>query len=268
VRSRRGVALLLTLVVSGCAARSFAPPTPSETPAPEGVRLWQQAMAPCAAITSVTAEAALSGRVGGARARGRVHLGLARDGHFRLEGVAPFGAPIFIMAGDARAATLVLPRDRRVVANAAPRDLIEALAGVALEPAELLDMVVGCLGHGDGASTAGEMQARKAGALTWVRTGGGTEAWLDTAGAAPVVVAAKREGLVVDYPQRTAALPQAFHFVRREGGAAPAADLTIRLTQVESNVSLPAAAFTVETPGDAKPMTLDELRRSGLFGSR
>jgi hypothetical protein len=256
------------MLVSGCAARSFAPPTPSATPAPEGVRLWRQAMAPCAAMTSVTAEAALSGRVGGARARGRVHLGLARDGHFRLEGVAPFGAPIFIMAGDARAATLVLPRDRRVVANAAPRDLIEALAGVALEPAELLDMVVGCLGHADAASsTAGEMSSRMAGALTWVRTPGGTEAWLDTAGAAPVVVASKREGLVVDYPRRTAALPQVFHFTRREGGAAPAADLTVRLTQVETNVSLPAAAFTVETPDDAKPMTLDELRRSGLFGS-
>jgi hypothetical protein len=226
-------------------------------------------VAACAAITSVTAEAALSGRVGGARARGRVHLGLARDGHFRLEGVAPFGAPIFVVAGDARAATLVLPRDRRVVANAAPRDLIEALAGVALEPAELLDMVVGCLGHGDAASSnAADTRARMAGALTWVRTAGGTEAWLDTSGAAPLVVAAKREGLVVDYPRRTTALPQVFHFTRREGGAAPAADLTIRLTQVETNVSLPPAAFTVETPDGAQPMTIDELRRSGLFGAR
>jgi len=68
VRSRRANAFLLTVFVSGCAARSFAPPTPSATPAPEGERLWRQAMAPCAAMTSVTAEAALSGRVGGARA--------------------------------------------------------------------------------------------------------------------------------------------------------------------------------------------------------
>jgi len=44
----------------------------------------------------------------------------------------------------------------------------------------------------------------------------------------------------------------------------PAAfDLSLRLSQVERNAALPAAAFTVDVPEEAEEITLDELRRAG-----
>ena len=55
----------------------------------------------------------------------------------RLEAVAPFGKPAFMLRRAARSATLVLPRDERVLRGAAPAAIVEALTGVALGPAEL-----------------------------------------------------------------------------------------------------------------------------------
>jgi len=43
----------------------------------------------------------------------------------------------------------------------------------------------------------------------------------------------------------------------------PAVDARLAISQVETNVDLPAAAFTVIVPGSAAPITLDELRSSG-----
>jgi hypothetical protein len=39
--------------------------------------------------------------------------------------------------------------------------------------------------------------------------------------------------------------------------------LTTGISQLEANVDLDAAAFRVDVPPDAKPLTLDELRQSG-----
>ena len=43
-------------------------------------------------------ELGLSGRAGDESLRGKVITGLQRGGAARLEGVAPFGAPVFILA--------------------------------------------------------------------------------------------------------------------------------------------------------------------------
>jgi hypothetical protein len=44
--------------------------------------------------------------------------GFERPGSLRLEGVAPFGSPAFILAARAGRATLLLPRDNRVLSGA------------------------------------------------------------------------------------------------------------------------------------------------------
>jgi hypothetical protein len=264
-----GLLLSIAIGSSACASRAFAPPAPGGTPAPDGVAQFQQAVSGCAAIDTLTAEAGLSGRVAGARARGRLHLGLSRSGGFRIEGVAPFGAPVFVLAGRSEAATLVLPRDQRVVANVPARDLMAALAGVTLEPGELLELMTGCLGHreriADGSSAP---TAQRAGRWTWVRTPAGIETWLDAAGSAPLIVAARRGALIVDYPQRAAGPPRTIHIVQQEASGARVADLTLRLSDVELNATLANAAFDVDVPAGATPMTLDELRRSGPLGAR
>jgi hypothetical protein len=256
--------VLLLILSSACAPRTFTPPAPGGAPAPEGAAQFKQAVAACAGITAVAAEAGLSGRVAGARARGRLHLGFSRDGGLRIEGIAPFGAPVFILAGTADKATLLLPRDQRVVSDMPARELVAALAGLALEPRELLEMVTGCLGSRDALEEKSALRAGRT--LTWVRTAAGVEAWIDTAPAAPLVVAVRRGPLLVDYPQRASGTPQTIHVVQQDAGQPRATDLTLRLSDVELNASLPAAAFTVDVPAGAQPMTLDELRRSGPLG--
>jgi len=45
-------------------------------------------------------------------------------------------------------------------------------------------------------------------------------------------------------------------------------DLTVGLSQIETNKDLEDAAFTVNVPRDAESITLDELRDSGPLGAR
>ena len=72
-----------------------------------------------AGFRSIEGELALSGRAGGERVRGRVLTGLEAGGAVRLEAPAPFGAPFFILAGRDERATLLLPRERRVLKDTA-----------------------------------------------------------------------------------------------------------------------------------------------------
>ena len=43
-------------------------------------------------------------------------------------------------------------------------------------------------------------------------------------------------------------------------------DLTIGLSQIETNMPLPAEAFRVDIPPTAVPMTVDQLRLAGPLG--
>ena len=63
----------------------------------------------------------------------------------RLEGVAPLGPPAFILVARGGDATLLLPRDERVVTGASPEDVLGALTGVALAPADLHAVLTGCV---------------------------------------------------------------------------------------------------------------------------
>jgi hypothetical protein len=268
-----GVLVAGAIAASACAPRTFTPPAPGSEPAPNAASQLKEALAGCGTIESLAAEAALSGRVAGARARGRLHLGIARNGGLRIEGVAPFGAPVFVLAGKADSATLVLPRDQRVVANVPARDLIAALAGVTLEPAELLDLMTGCLGRDwlsgpDSVGPDAVAGAQRAGRFTWIRTDKSVEAWIDASNASPRIVAARRGPLLVDYPQRAAGPPSIVHVVQQEASGPLVADLTLRLSDVELNATLAREAFQVDVPAGATPMTLDELRRSGPLGAR
>ena len=50
--------------------------------------------------------------------------------------------------------------------------------------------------------------------------------------------------------------------LRSESGAVDV-DLTATLSQVQTNLDLPAETFSVEIPAAAAPLTLDELRDAG-----
>ena len=101
-------AAVATLTLAGCAARSFVVPTGPATVDTALAQAYQASIASCGDLRSLTAEIALAGRVDGRRVRGTLQVGLTRDGGVRIEAVAPFGAPIFTIAGRADAGTCLL----------------------------------------------------------------------------------------------------------------------------------------------------------------
>ena len=128
--------LFLAIVAAAgtaCGPRRVTLPTGAGTPAADYAPIFDAATARCRAVRTLTADLALSGSAGRQRVRGHLLAGFA-PGALRLEGVAPFGGPVFIFAADNGRGTLLLPRDRRVLApeSASPADVLNALAGVPL----------------------------------------------------------------------------------------------------------------------------------------
>ena len=91
--------LLLTLILTACGPRRVGLPSGAGTPAPDFAPAYAAARAACESVRTFQAELSLSGRAAGQRVRGRV-LGGFVPGALRLEGVAPFGAPVFILVAD------------------------------------------------------------------------------------------------------------------------------------------------------------------------
>ena len=86
---------------------------------------------------------AASGSVGGRRLRTRL-LGGFTAPSVRLEAIAPAGPPFFIFVATGRDATLLLPRDERVLEHGSPEDVLDAVAGVPLNPIDLRAVLTGC----------------------------------------------------------------------------------------------------------------------------
>src|SRR5437868_705405 len=91
------------------------PPRPVGNPAPDptAIEAFNTATAACKGFRSIEGELSLSGHAGSERVRGRILTGLESGGAVRLEAVAPFGAPFFVLAGRNERATLILPREHR-----------------------------------------------------------------------------------------------------------------------------------------------------------
>jgi len=258
---------LLAVACGLCAAAACAPKPPSlpsgaGSPFPDFPSAYQQATASCRGVTTLTASMAMSGKAGKTKLRGRIDAGFAAPGRARLEGIPPFGKPVFVLVADQGKGTLVLTRDDRVLRDAPPEAIVEALAGVALAPDDLRTVVTGC---GFGAA-APEGRSYPNG---WI---GGTSSdgavYLRRAGAGWEVAAATRGGIVVTYEDYAAGRPATIR-VRAESGGAATADLTLRLSDVALNTTLDPKTFdiTADLPDHPVPLTLDELRRAGPMGS-
>ena len=258
---RAAAAAVIAATLSGCAASRFTMPTDAGVPMADAAAAWQQASSACAGVRSMTAELALSGRAAGTRLRGRIQAGFEAPGRIRLEGVAPFGQPIFILAADAARATLLLPRDERVVTAASASEILEALAGVRLEPDSLRAVLAGCVvtGTPTGATEHGDVArfAFEDGSTVFARRAAG--GWRIVAGVA--------RPFLVEYPDRqSAGLWPARVRISRDLPGGDSVDLTIGLSQIETNMALPPEAFRVDIPPSAVPMTVDQLRQAGPLG--
>ena len=217
----------------------------------------------CAGVRTLTAEIGMSGRAGRQKLRGRVVAGFARPASMRLEGVAPFGPPAFILVARGMNATLLLPRDEpRVLRGAQPQDILGALTGVALAPADLQAILTGCVVPAPQATEA----RRHANGWASIDLSGGATLYLQPAGQNMWSLrAAKRDGWQIEYPVWSGNFPQTVRLQSTQPNVN--VDLTASLSQIETNKDLEDAAFNVNVPPDADPITLDELRSAGPLGS-
>jgi outer membrane lipoprotein-sorting protein len=253
-------ALLAGVVLSsGCAAHRFVPPAGPGEPAPEFAQQFEEATKACREVRTLTADASLSGRVAGQRVRGHLQLGLADPNALRLEAVAPFGAPVFILAARDGNGTLLLPRDRAVLRDTPADAIIEAIAGIKLTPDELRAVATGCVSPAPTA-TGGR---RYPGDVTAITLKDQATAFVRAVNGASRIISAQRPGLIVEYEDFANGLPRKIRLSRDDS---PQADLSLTLSQVELNTSLAPSAFTVDVPADARPITLDELRKNGPLG--
>jgi hypothetical protein len=208
-------------------------------------------------VRTLTAELGLSGRAGGQGVRGRAIVGFERPQSMRLEGVAPFGPPAFIMVSRDMRGTLLLPRDNRVVRNAAPEQILGALTGVALSPADLQAVLTGCV-VAPGMPTAGRIHQN---GWASIDVEGGGSIYLERDGAQWRVRAGRRPGWQMEYPQWQGAFPSAIRL--RSTGSGLDVNLAATVSQLETNVQIDQSAFGVNVPPSAVEVTVAELRQAG-----
>jgi hypothetical protein len=248
------------LFASACAPKAPELPSGAGTPFPDAAAAYTEATSQCRTVRTLSAELALSGRAGRQKLRGRILGGLSEPGRVRLEAPAPFGRPVFTLVVRDGMATLVLNRDRRVVRDAPPAALVEALTGVALGPDELRAALAGC---GVGVEEVSSGQSYPG---DWVAIQGSqSKSWLRRVGGSWRLVANARDALEVRYDEFASGRPSVVR-VRSTPAQGASTDLTLRLSQVDINVTLGPEVFQVEVPDDATPLSLQELRRAGPLG--
>jgi hypothetical protein len=215
----------------------------------------------CRAVRTLTAALGLSGSAGDLSLRGTVEAGFRRPESMRLTMRVSFST-IFVLVANDRGATLLYTRERRVVRGARADELLAALIGIKLTPADLQAIATGCVvpePHATGGRLHGSSWAS-------IDLEGGATLYLQHARNVWRLRAARRGDWLIEYPEW------------RAGAAFPSAvwisapnpvpiDLRASIGDVEINADLPDAAFSVPI-GDEAPMTLDELRESGPLRSK
>ena len=244
--------VLMVLTSVACGASLVRLPSGTGFTAQDGAGALQQATGPCLAIRTLTAEVAVSGSADGHRVRARLTAGVSPPASARLEAVAPFGQPVFIFVATGTDATLLLPRDNRVLEHGRPDEVLDALTGVPLGAADLHDTLTGC----GSAGHDGELYLRRADANAPWRL------------VAVIVRSSSGRPWRADYSAFQNNLPRAIRLTSVASPASGAFDLQLSLSQVEVNVPLAADAFRVKIPAGAGPITLEELRRSGPLASK
>jgi hypothetical protein len=191
------------------------------------------------------------------------------EGAVRLEAVAPFGSPAFILTADRSSGTLLLLRDRRLLQNAPPAGILDALIGIPLGPDDLLAVLSGCV-----KASAQAIGGREFGP-DWlaIDLAGGGEIFLRREAAVWRIVAGRHSGLEIEYREHrtlgglAGELPARVR-IRSISGGTTGVELSVDLNQVEINGKLTAGQLTAVTiPPGLSSISLEELREAGPLGA-
>jgi len=265
-KSQRAVSWPLAIgalaLLSACAPRVVTFPQDAGAPMADAAAVYAEVSAGCRGVRTFTAALGLSGQVGDARVRGRVIAGFARPGSMRLDGVAPFGPPAFILAARPGAAVLLLPRDERVVRDPDARSVLGALTGVPLSPADLLAALTGCVVP-DAAAGTGRIHDN---GLATIDLGNGATMLLRRVDGRWQPRAARRPLWDIEYDLWQGGLPRAVR-LRSTGESVPVT-LSVTVSEIEANIDLPDSAFTLDVPAGTTELSLEALRQAGPLRER
>jgi hypothetical protein len=267
-----GSSLAVVVTAALCCA-SCAPlmklPSGTGTPISDGAAALSEATTACRAVSTITAEIAVSGSVGGRGVRARLLAGLAAPALARLEALAPFGQPLFFFVARDGDATLLLPRDDRVLEHGRPEAVLEAVAAVPLDAEGLRVVLTGC------AVAPDAVHARQLGDDWRVVPDGERDLYLHRDSHVAgwrIVAAVHRESSTpawrAEYGEFNTAVPPNGlpRTVRLASVGSNRFDLRLILSQVEINAKLDDGVFNLQVPATATPITLPELRTAGPLG--
>lgn len=248
--------LLLAIALTACGPRRVGLPSGPGTLSSDFAPAYAAARKACDAVQTFQAELGLSGRAAGQRVRGRVLSGLV-PGALRLEGVAPFGTPVFILVADQQRGTLLLSRERRVVRDAPPEEILNALIGLRLGADDLRALLTGCV------KAAADAASARAYGPDWLvvdLSSGGT-IYLNQVAGAWRIVAGRYGGLEIDYTGFERDRPARITLRGQE------MNLGIEVNQADVNGDLPRDQLVaLKIPDGVEPLTLQELRDAGPLG--
>jgi hypothetical protein len=264
--------VIVALAAASCGAPLMKLPSGPATPASDTADALRQATAECGAVRTLTAEVAASGKAAGSRFRGRLSTGVASPASARIEAIAPFGPPVFIFVATGDDATLLLPRDERILEHGRPADVLGAVAGVPLNAGDLFRTLTGCAPAPAGSAPLGALAEGSARGDNWrvisdpahvaevyLHREASTQPWRLAA-----VIRRPPDATPwrAEYRDHQGGVPRSIRLASIDAPDRSAFDLTLRLSQVETNRPLGAEVFRIEAPQSASPITLDELRNA------
>jgi hypothetical protein len=253
-------ALVAALVTASCGAPLMKLPAGPAVPALDAAEALTQATRVCRGVSTITAVVAVRGAVNGRRMRARLLAGLATPASVRLEAPAPFGQPVFIFVAGAHDATLLLPRDGRVLEHGPPDAVLEALTGMSLSPSDLRTTLTGCADISDardGRQLGEQWRVIQGPIEAYLRRERPAEPWRLVAVVHRNSTSSEWRAEFRDFHND---LP---HTIRLISTDRRRFDVTLGLSQLDINAPLEPDAFRVNVPRGTEPITIEELRRSG-----
>jgi len=251
--------MALCICAAACGPKRIQLPTDSGSPLPDYASIHNEVASGCRSVRSLRAEVSLSGRANGQGLRGTLHAGFRRPESMLLEFRARLlGTPIFALAANESGATLLLPRDNQVVREPKAEDILGALTGISLSPADLLAILTGCVVP-EPRATGGRSHANGWAAI---ELDGRATLYLQRAGGRWRVRVAERGDWRIEYLEwaGTATFPSKVQL----SAAQPAAvALSANLSRMDPNVDFADSDFVVPVPANAEALSLDDIRRSG-----